>query len=220
MRFRSINIVIMSHAQNITYHSRGYRDFRSIDPGAHREILHFYELHEADILRTEFEEYFEMLAAYTDALFETGAYRKHLLMADVAIGESMSQDLDLAYGKYIFAQMLFRKAASHFNLGEYRQAEHHIGQLVRIDPDHKEALRFFRKCRYRQRPNWLHQIRAAAIFLFLLAALIICVELLLIRPFYAMHVHLIETSRNTILGMGVLLLIVGEALHFVRVRFA
>ena len=207
----------MSYAQHI-YFSKVYRDFRGIEPGAYREVLHFYELHEAEILRAEFEEYFEMLVAYTEALFETGAYRKHLLMADVAIGESMSQELELAYGKAVFTRMLFRKAASHYNLGEYAQAESLTGQLMRIDPNHEEAPRFFIKCRYHQRPGWLHHLRATVIFLFLLAALVICIEVLFVRPFYGMHVHLVETSRNTILVMGLLLLIGGEGLHWVLVR--
>jgi len=209
----------MSYSQH-TYYSRVYRDFRGIEPGAYREVLHFYELHEEAILRAEFEEYFEMLVAYTEALFETGAYRKHLLMVDVALGESMSQELDLTYGKAVFGRMLFRKAASHYNLAEYKQAEYLTGQLIRIDPAHEEALRFYRKCRYRQHPNWLLNLRAAVIFLFLLAALVVCVELLLVRPFYAMHVQLVETSRNTIFGMGLLLLIGGEGLHFWVVRTA
>ncbi len=209
----------MSYAQHI-YYSKVYRDFKGIEPGAYRDVLHFYELHEAAIRRTEFEEYFEMLVAYTEALFETGAYRKHLLMADVAIGESMSQELDMTYGKRVFERMLFRKAASHYNLGEYQQAEYITGQLIRIDPAHEEAQRFFRKCRYRQRPDWLHHIRATVIFLFLLAALVICIEVLLIRPFYGLHVHLVETSRNTIFGMGLLLLIGAEGLHLGLVQFA
>jgi|APTNR8051073442_1049403.scaffolds.fasta_scaffold00707_22 hypothetical protein len=209
----------MSYAQHI-YHSKVYRDFKGIEPGAYRDVLHFYELHEDAIRHTEFEEYFEMLVAYTEALFETGAYRKHLLMADVAIGESMSQELEFDYGKHVFERMLFRKAASHYNLAEYKQAEYVVGQLIRIDPAHEEAQRFFRKCRYRQHPGWLHQIRAAVIFLFLVAALVTCIEVLFIRPFYGMHVHLIETSRNTIFAMGLLLLIGSEGLHFSRVRLA
>ncbi|MDZ4679651.1 MAG: hypothetical protein SGI94_04370 [Saprospiraceae bacterium] len=209
---------IMSYSQHTTYYSIVYRDFKGIEPGAYRDVLHFYELHEAAIRRAEFEEYFEMLVAYTEALFETGAYRKHLLMADVAIGESMSQELELDYGKQIFGRMLFRKAASHFNLGEYQQAEYITGQLIRIEPGHEQALRFFRKCRYRQRPRWLHNARATVIFLFLLAALVICIEVLLVRPFYGTYVHLVEISRNTIFGMGLLLLIGGEGLHLGLVR--
>lgn len=208
---------IMSYSQQI-YYSKVYRDFKGIEPGAYRDVLHFYELHEEAIRGAEFEEYFEMLVAYTEALFETGAYRKHLLMADVAIGESMSQELELDYGKSVFGRMLFRKAASHFNLAEYQQAEYITGQLIRIDPEHEQALRFFRKCRYLQRPGWLHNVRATVIFLLLLAALVVCIEVLLVRPFYGMHVHLVETSRNTIFGMGVLLLIGGEGMHWGLVR--
>ncbi len=202
----------MNYSQH-TYYSRVYRDFRSIEPGAHRDVVHFYEAHETEIRNAEFEEYFEILVAYTEALFETGAYRKHLLMSDVAIGESMSQELEVVYGKLVFEHMIFRKAASHYNLAEFDEAQNLLGQLIRIDPEHEEARRFHRKCLYHRRPRWLYQARAAAIFLFLLAALVIFIELLFVRPFYNMHTHLVETSRNTIFAMGFMVLIAAEAWH-------
>jgi len=201
-----------------TYYSRLYRDFRGIEPGAYREVVHFYEVHEEAIRRAGFEEYFDMMVAYTHALFETGAYRKHLLMADVAIEASMSQEVDMASGKVIFEHMLFRKAASQYNLSEYTQAEHLLRQLIRINPDHAEAAPFLKKCLLHQRPEWLQQARAASIFLFLLAALITCIELLLVRPFYAMHVNLVENSRNTTFAMGLFVLLGAELLHRWRTK--
>ena len=42
-----------------TYHSKLYRDFRSIDAAAWRDIIHFFERRETDIRALDFDEYFE-----------------------------------------------------------------------------------------------------------------------------------------------------------------
>ena len=76
-----------------TYHSKEYRDFRAIEPGDWRGVVRFYEKNEAAIRGLDFEEYFELLLAYTDALSEIGAWQKHLLMADVVIEISVMENL-------------------------------------------------------------------------------------------------------------------------------
>ena len=59
---------------------------------------------------------------------------------------------------------------------------------------------------------------ARSMLLFLLAALVISIEVLLVRPFYEMHADLIERSRNTIFGIGCLSLVGGLLLHRFRVE--
>ena len=56
--------------QSQTYQSPIYRNFRNIDSGEYRRIVRFYERHEKEILKLEFEEYIELLVAYTQALFD------------------------------------------------------------------------------------------------------------------------------------------------------
>ena len=68
-----------------TYHSKIYRDFKALDERAYRDMVRFYEEREDDIKGLEFQEFFELLFAYADALFEIGSYRKHLLLVDYVI---------------------------------------------------------------------------------------------------------------------------------------
>ena len=196
-----------------TYHSKIYRDFRGIGDSEYRAVIRFYEEKETDIKHLEFEEYFELLVAYTNALFEIGSYQKHLLMVDHVIESSIQQNIKTYKGEDIFYNMLFKKAASLFNNLDYNKADYILRELIKINPEDNYTAMFLKKCLRKKHPAFVRNSRAAGIFLFLLTALIICIEVLFVRPFYGMHANLIETSRLTIFFMGFAMLIGGEFYH-------
>ena len=201
-----------------TYHSKVFRDFREIDATNYRRIIHFYENKEDIIRGLDFDEYFEMLVAYVNSLFEVGFHQKHLLMVDVAIEEVIMQNVESPPGESLYETLLFRKAASHFQCIQYEQCHYVLLQLIRIDPFNTDAISFLKKCLRRMEPTFLERAKATAIFLFLLAALVIAIEVLLVRPFYEMHAGLVERSRNFIFGIGCLSLVGGQILHRFRVE--
>jgi hypothetical protein len=201
-----------------TYHSKTFRDFKEIEVTNYRRIIHFYEDREDAIRRLDFEEYFEMLVAYVNSLFEVGFHQKHLLMVNVAIEEVIVQNVESPPGESLYEQLLFRKAASHFQCLQYEKCHYVLLQLIRIDPYHNDAISFLKKCLRRMEPTFLERAKATAIFLFLLAALVISIEVLLVRPFYEMHTDLVERSRNTIFGIGCLSLVGGLLWHRFRVE--
>ncbi|MEQ8706791.1 MAG: hypothetical protein RIC19_22850 [Phaeodactylibacter sp.] len=201
-----------------TYHSKIFRDFKEIDAANYRRIIHFYEAREDTIRGLDFEEYFEMLIAYVNSLFEVGFHQKHLLMVDVAIEEVIVHNVESLPGENLYEQLLFRKAASHFQCLQYEKCHYVLMQLIRIDPYNTDAISFLKKCLRRMEPVFLERAKATAIFLFLLAALVIAIEVLLVRPFYEMHADLIERSRNTIFGIGCLSLVGGLLWHRYRVE--
>ncbi len=208
----------MSYFQS-TYHSKVYRDFKEIETNAFRQIIRFFEKHEKMINRLEFEEYFELLTAYTDALFEIGAYQKHLLMADIVIENSIALNIQWYKGGDIYSLTLFKKAASYFNLHEHQQAEHILKELIKMRPEDKEVAAFLKRCLRRKGSKSLSTARAFSIFLFLLTALIICFEVLLVRPFYEMHASLVEASRMGTFATGLLTLIAGDLFHRLNIDY-
>lgn len=200
-----------------TYHSKIYRDFKEIDAANYRRIIRFYEEKEDEARRLDFEEYFELLVAYVNALFEVGAYQKHLLMVDVAIEMAIAQNIEWYKGEDIFQKMLFRKAASLYNLMEYGKAEYILRELVRIDPYSEDAILFLRKCLRKKEPAFLNRAKAFSIFLFLVSAFVISIEVLLIRPFYKAQIEGVEASRNVVFLLGCTVLLGGLLLHRWRV---
>lgn len=199
---------------NPTYYTKVYRQFKAIDPTAYREIIRFYEKEEDKIVRLEFDEFFELLVAYVDALFEIGAYRKHLLLVDVVIEKSITNNVTTYRGEDIFRKMLFRKAASFYNTHEYIKSAYILTELLKIDPEDPAYALLYRKCRLKARPSLLNHARATGVFLFLMTALIIALEVLFVRPWYEMHTELVMGVRNTTFLLGGLVLIAGFGYNY------
>lgn len=201
-----------------TYHSKIYRDFRAIDSRQWHNIIRFFEHHEEDIKLLEFDEYFDMLVAYTNALFETGAYEKHLLMVDVVIETAVGNNITFFQGEDLFNSSLFRKAASCFHTFRLKKAEYILKELLKIDPYHQDGKRFLKKCLRSKQPRGLSNARAFSVLLFFLAALIICAELIWARNFHPEWLQFIHFLRNVVLGSGLLLLFGTTLWHYIRVN--
>lgn len=202
-----------------TYYSKIYKEFKSIAANEHLSIVRFYESYEADIPNLNFTEYFELLISYSDALFEIGAYQSHLQVADSAIQISILNNIKFYNGQDIYTELLFKKAASYFNLMRYNEAEHILRELVKITPYNETIHRFLKKCLLRKQPNYLKNARGLAILALLATALIIAIELLFVRTLLNDYTYIFEVIRNTTFTVSILL-IVGSALyHRVEIYF-
>ena len=204
--------------QPTLYHSRIYRDFKGIEATEYKHIIRFYEKYEKKILDLEFEEYFEMLSRYSNALFEAGEYQKHLLMADTIIETSILQNIQVVEGQEIYRTTLFKKAASYYNLLAYPRAIHILTELIKMEPDNDLNARFLEKCLERQNPQLLQYSKAASIGLLLLAAFLVCVQLLVIRHFYIQYDKAFELTRNILFITGCVNLLQGWITHYVLVH--
>ncbi len=202
----------MSYSKS-TYHSKVYQEFRAIEAAAHRQVIHFYEKQETAIRQLDFEEYFELTTAYGNALFEVGAFHKHLALADHIIEMAIAQNIEFYKGEDIFVKMLFRKAASLYNLFEYEKAEYILREIIRINPWEKDAILFLKKCLRSRQPRYVQYARAASTFLFLVAAMVIAIEVLLVRPFFKAYTESIEQIRFVLFGIGGLVLLSGDVAH-------
>jgi tetratricopeptide (TPR) repeat protein len=201
-----------------TYYPKVYRDFKEIEVTNYRRIIHFYEKHEDEIMQLDLGEYFELVEAYTNALFEVGYHQKHLLMIDTALELVIEYNIRHAQGEDIFQKCLFRKASSLYNLREYSQSKYILKELIRIEPYHEDAIMFLKKCARKDEPDILNHAKAVSIFLLLLTALIISVEVLFVRPFYDIYTNLIETSRITTFLIACLILVLGTIWHYLKVE--
>lgn len=201
-----------------TYYSKIFRDFKEIEEMNYRGIIHFYEKNEEAILKLDEEEYFVLLYAYTNALFEVGFHQKHLLMVDPALELVIVSNIKRYKGDDVFQKLLFRKAASNYNLREYDDAQYILEELLRIDSYNEEVILFLKKCLRKKEPVILDHAKAVSIFLLLLTAFIIGLEVLFVRPFYKIHVPVVEASRITTFLIACSILILGTAWHYTRVE--
>jgi tetratricopeptide (TPR) repeat protein len=199
--------------QQQTYHSQVFRNFKAIDALEYRKIVHFYERYEKSVLQLDFEEYFEMVVAYAQALFEVESYRKHIMMADVVIETSISQNITHINKEEIFLSTLFQKAASYYQLQDFAKAEHTLKELIKLQPADPLSIRLLEKVFRDNRPVYIRYARAFAIFTFLVAALGVAIEVLIIRHFLPDWIMMTEWFRNGVFALGVCALTIPELYH-------
>lgn len=183
-----------------------YRDLRDIDPADKQRLIRVYEEKEDLIGRLDPLEYFELTVLYVDALFATGAHRKHLLMVDLVIFTSIDQNIQYLEGEDVYERMLFRKAASAFRIQDFPLSEHVSKELIKIYPDQALYERLLRTAKFRQEKGLLQFGRAAAIFGILLTALVIVLDLLVVKNFYPAEHSAMIWLRNDVFLLGLLTL--------------
>lgn len=86
-----------------------FQSFNQIDRQSYHTIIRYFNQHVEEIKCLDFEEYFEILTSYVNALFEAGAYQKHALMADVVIEASIINNVRVYQGIALFEKTLFQK---------------------------------------------------------------------------------------------------------------
>lgn len=195
------------------YHSRLYRDFKGIHPDAYRDIIRFYDENESDIRQLDFDEYFELLVIYVDALFDAGKYRKHLVMVDHVIELTIQRNIYRFQQRDLYRAMLLKKGLSLVRTHEFERAQHIFRELLRMNPRHTDVIRHLEESIHLAGSPGLHTSRALAIGSFFLSAILIGIEILLIRPFYEHLTPILEWSRNGLFVLGLSILYIGYWLH-------
>ncbi len=205
------------HSTQSTYHSKVYQDFMEIQNEEYRTIIRFFEEYQNEINQLDVEEYFELTMAYTKALFEVGAYNSFLNIVDEAIAATIDHNIQFYKGEDIYQELLFRKAAAHYNLHNYEESKYILRELIKIDPWNQISVRFLKKCLRSQQPAYIRSARAGIVALFMLAALVIAVEILILRPVFPEYVTVVENTRNIIFLSGIGLLIAVEAYNYWKI---
>ena len=179
-----------------------YRNFKSLRVNDFHGIVRYYEEFEEGIRALDFDEYFDCTYAYTAALFETADYGKHVVMCDHLLEIIIMENVDTWAGEDVYAQVLFKKAASLHQLREDAAAEHLLRELLKLHPDDRLARHTLQANLLRRRPRWLLQTRAAALVALLLGALAVAAR---------------SDLDRRLLG-GAALLAAGELAHYWRCR--
>lgn len=189
------------------HYSRLFRSFAAIDPEDYQRLIRTYEELEEELGRLDAEEHFELTVRYVDALFATGAYRRHLLMVDLVIHASIERNIKEFAGEDVFARMLFRKAASAYRTHDFGQAQHIAEELIRIYPANSLYRRLLQSILFKQQQRLLQFGRATFIFCILALALVIVVDLLLVQPFYPAEHAAMVWLRDDLFILGTLALV-------------
>jgi hypothetical protein len=195
------------------YYSPIYRRFKSFDENAYRAVVHFYEKNEDEISGLEFDEYFDFLVTYTNALFYSEEYRKHLLMADAVIETSFEHNEPFFQEEDILQKMLLQKATSHYHLMDFKKSVRILSELININPFDKNHVKLLQKCLWFDYPAYIQPVRGLAIASFLLSALVIALHLLVVKALLPDFDDQTAVFRNITLILGFGILIAGHGIH-------
>lgn len=195
-----------------------YRDFRAIDRRDYYEIVRFYERNEEGLRALDFEQAFECILYYTEALYRIGAYGKHQVMCDYLLEMVIMYNVNNWDGRDVYADLLFAKTTSLLAMRAFDRAQRVAEALVRLYPQYPTAKKLlFRSILY-QRPRWMQKVRAWAIALILLSAIVIMIELFVVRPFYFGLYDWVVLGHYILLVGGLGVLLTGEVVHWYRSR--
>lgn len=200
------------------HYSQLYRHIRDLDPTEYQRIIRRYEEKEDEIGRLDVLEYFELTVYYVNALFHSGAYRQHLLMADLVIEGSIRYSIRRVEGVEgdIFQHLLFQKAASAFRLREFDLADHIVRELIRMAPANDHYFRFLRIILFQRNTNILQVGRALFISCLLTAALLITIDLLFIASFYPDFTDTMHAAILIVFSLALLFLLVTYGYNALR----
>ncbi|MCB0665298.1 MAG: hypothetical protein KDC80_05715 [Saprospiraceae bacterium] len=200
----------------LTYTEDLVAQYRELDPGAFRDIIRFYEAHRKQLPHLDVDDFIEIEFGYVNALFEVGRYEAFLVTTQPLLETLIYHNIQFVNGDDAYENLLFRKAAAHYQLLELNTATRVLWELLRLNPDNQAAGYLLKRCLVRTEPTFLQNAKAVSIFLFLLSALVIGLELLIIRPFYDEYAHQIEIGRISIFLFALFLLIVADGTHRLR----
>jgi Galactose-1-phosphate uridylyltransferase len=195
------------------YESPLFRSFKAIEADSYRSILRFVEDHLPDISLLPVEEYFSLQHAYVAALYETGAYEKVVALSQQLLELSIIHNIYEIEGEDVYRVLLLRRASAEFYLMNYAESTRLCDQMLRLYPDFKEASILFERSLYQKPNGWVSKARATSVALFLLAAFLIAIEVLVVQSFWPEHTRAMMWLRNLSFLAGWLLLLGGDIIH-------
>ena len=200
-------------SQQPRYESPLFRSFKAIEADSYRTILRFVEDHLPDISLLPVEEYFSLQYAYVAALYETGAYEKVLQLSQQLLELCIIHNIYEVESEDVFRVLLLRRASACFYLMEYEQSAKLCDELLRLHPDCKEATVLYERALYQMPNGWVSRSRATSVALFLLAAFLIALEVLVVQTFWPDYSTPLMWVRNLSFLFGWLLLLGGDIIH-------
>lgn len=198
------------------YRLKLYRNFKALEANDFHGIIRYYERLEEDIRYLDQDEYLDCTITYTEALYQTGDYGRHLVMCDHLLEFIIMHNVDAWGGEDIYARVLFRKAAALYWQQEYPRAEHVLRELLKLHSEFKPAAHLLYKTLLNQRPDWLFKLRSGAILVLLLSVLAIIAEIFVVKPFFSDYYNTALLVHNIFLGAGLVMILAGESGHWWR----
>ncbi len=191
-------------------HNQLYLHYYQINKSAYYDKIRFFEKNRDQLFQLSYHEILEIKSDYAFALFEMGKYSKYLNICDELLETVIIDNIYDINGKDVFEELLYRKAASLYNLNNYTKSMQICKELIAINPGHEIASNLFRQC-LRKRGNKWYEINKGIAVVFLLSGIsVVIAELFVVGPFYENISTQVHYFRNILFIIAFGLLVYNE----------
>lgn len=194
--------------------SNVYVAFRSLPKKGWSEVVRLFENKREEITLLSIPKQLDILHMYVESLFELKGHRQIKEEVDQLIYLSLSEEIPVQVGRPYYEDALFWKANAAMHLMEYKESRHILEQLIRINPERKECARKLVKCMYWDKPGYISHFKACAVLLFFISALVIIIEILVIKSFYYNQLETVMLIRNILFMSALSIVGLVELIHW------
>ncbi len=200
--------------EDMSYDRSAYLRFREIQENAFRTKVKFVleQRDQINKLRYRDKQFIEL--DFLICLFEIGDYERYLEFVDKEIESVIRNNIFRFKEKDIYYHLLQCKALALFNLFKDQECLKLTKEICAINGNSKIPRIIILKLMKRKKRKWSIRLNGLSIGLILMTAVILFVELIVIRPFYPEHSITIEMFRNTTILAAFSFLIVKEILVY------
>lgn len=201
-----------------SYDDSIFNQFITIDPKDYRKKINFYDRYQGDIEQLDFLDQYTINIELAFALFHIGSYPRFLSIVDSLIETSIIENIKWHDGVDVYKDLLFKKAASLFNLENYEACEKVAGELLKMDPSNEVYSLLYRNSILIQKSNRFKLIQATGILVFFTAIVVSFLELTVVKIFFTEYANAIIYLRCSLYILGILLMVINEGWHYLKAR--
>lgn len=192
--------------------------FREEGLESHRSIVKFFNEHRDEISVLDFDDYLSMYIDYIEALYEIGAHHRFIREVDNLIEITINKNIVFFEGRDIFQYFVLKKAHAYFNMGLLDKCERVLLELLKINSKNIEYKELYIKSRLKRKTKGRIDLRMQGAIVLMCSAIVIGVEIFLIRVFAESLISSFELLRNLLFLGGIVLLVYAEFSSWVDAR--
>lgn len=195
-----------------TYREEVFRQFKLIDKSSYREKVSFFKKHSEKIDELDINRNIGIRIEACEAFFELGQFYFVLEMVDPLLEDIIMENIYDHEDRDAFQAMLFKKAASLYNLNKGKSAKKVLIQLLRLNPDDQVSAYLTRKILKEERRLSDIKTYAWSIAMLILATIFYVLKFLIIDPFFEAQIGIVSVMSYALVVGAFSLVGVYEAL--------
>ncbi len=204
---------------DLSYNREVYIQYHEIHEESFRRRIDFFNQNREKISKLNKQDQIKVFLDFLLCLFKIGDYERFLDYVDEQIENVIEFNIVEFNGLDIYYQLILKKCQCFFYLHRDAECEALVPVLYRMNPKNKIPPLVLKKVSKRRRRVWSNKMNGISIFLILFTAVLLFVELVVVRPFYMSYTSSIELLRNSTILFSFFLLFVNQVLiHFFSIQ--